>query len=487
MLNFYQDLEALDLMEESQIASPNNLSGHERKVLRGLGRNQNLVIKPTDKNLGIAVIERNAYVQLAEKLLNNTETYEALAQDPLKASVRKLKSLCDHLCTERLLDDYQYMCCLPPDQPRIGKFYFMPKVHKEKLGTRPIISQINHPTSRMSNFLGQVLQPIAESAPSFCRNSFELLQDLAKLKAGPNTVLISADLKDMYTNIPQKAGVDAVASFYGATPVSHRKVVDTALRSLLHNTLCQNYFEFHGKFYRQVNGTAMGTKMAPAYANTYLRSKEEPWLESEPLANNILLFRRYLDDLFLVFDDDGRKVQELIGRLREAFLPLELTVKTSTTSMVFLDVTVRVNHMTGKFESSMYRKETASNCMIPFNSAHPPHCLNNIPANEFDRIERLCSRATDSGRFKLLTVKRALSSGYAPKPLKRLLRGPRREQQRRPERHAHTTVLTYNRHIAHLLAAYRKTRGELPATNISWRCPPNLKRQLVRATLKPIQ
>merc|ERR1711951_84567 len=67
--------------------------------------------------------------------------------------------------------------------------------------------------------------------------------------------------------------------------------------------LSNNCFSFKDSFYRQQCGTAMGSPFAPAYANIFMayfwRTKVTPSLPSVPV-----FFRRYIDDMFGIFDSD---------------------------------------------------------------------------------------------------------------------------------------------------------------------------------------
>ena len=59
-----------------------------------------------------------------------------------------------------------------------------------------------------------------------------------------------------------------------------------------------NVFEFN-EYYLQIQGTAMGTKMAPAYANLFMGKLEEKLRElGEP---NILIWKRFIDDIFIIW------------------------------------------------------------------------------------------------------------------------------------------------------------------------------------------
>ena len=66
-------------------------------------------------------------------------------------------------------------------------------------------------------------------------------------------------------------------------------------QSMTEFILKHNYFEFDGKHYLQRKGTAMGTKMAPVYANIYMAVLEEDFLSKCTLQPSMYL--RYIDDI----------------------------------------------------------------------------------------------------------------------------------------------------------------------------------------------
>ena len=72
--------------------------------------------------------------------------------------------------------------------------------------------------------------------------------------------------------------------------------------------LKENTFHFDNKFYRQIQGTAMGTKMAPTYATLVLGylekklySEYEKIFGEEEKEEFIKAFRRFLDGCFLIW------------------------------------------------------------------------------------------------------------------------------------------------------------------------------------------
>ena len=61
------------------------------------------------------------------------------------------------------------------------------------------------------------------------------------------------------------------------------------------------YFVFNGKLYKQVDGVAMGSPLGPTLANAFLVHFEKNWLQSCPSNFKPHYYRRYVDDIFVLF------------------------------------------------------------------------------------------------------------------------------------------------------------------------------------------
>jgi hypothetical protein len=72
----------------------------------------------------------------------------------------------------------------------------------------------------------------------------------------------------LYTNTPQDEGTEACLDAIEAAEASH--IPRNVLRQLFKIVLKCNVFKFDGQIYEQIQGTAMGTKMAPSYANLFM-------------------------------------------------------------------------------------------------------------------------------------------------------------------------------------------------------------------------
>ena len=64
--------------------------------------------------------------------------------------------------------------------------------------------------------------------------------------------------------------------------------------------LAYNLKWFYG-IYQQTDGVAMGTPLGPLIANIFKSFHEKSWLHNCPSAFKPLVYRRYVDDCFLLF------------------------------------------------------------------------------------------------------------------------------------------------------------------------------------------
>ena len=80
------------------------------------------------------------------------------------------------------------------------------------------------------------------------------------------------DVTSLYTNIPQEEGITTVCEAYEAFYEEKPPIPNRYLRESL--ILPENSFQFNGKDYLQTHRTAMGTKMAVAFANISIQSRQ---------------------------------------------------------------------------------------------------------------------------------------------------------------------------------------------------------------------
>lgn len=83
-----------------------------------------------------------------------------------------------------------------------SKFYCLPKVHKQELSIRPIVSAIDSPNSGITQLLTNILTvSYNKTNPYYIKDSFEFASFINNYKIPENYVLISLDVVSLYTNI----------------------------------------------------------------------------------------------------------------------------------------------------------------------------------------------------------------------------------------------------------------------------------------------
>ena len=179
-------------------------------------------------------------------------------------------------------------------------------------------------------------------------------------------LLVTLDVASLYTNIPHNDGIQACSDLL------HKRVNPTIKTSrlcdLIRIVLTNNTF-------RQINGTAMGTKMAPSYANLFLGSFEQKALAA--VAHPPLIWWHYIDDLFLLWTHGEEKLNDFITYLNNLHPTIKFTSSFSYNKIPFLDVKVML--LNGRLETDLYVKPTDKHQYLLKSSCHPSHTKQSIP------------------------------------------------------------------------------------------------------------
>ena len=88
---------------------------------------------------------------------------------------------------------------------------------------------------------------------------------------------------------------------------------DHHILTLLELTLTRNDFLFNNQYFLQMCGCAMGRKYSPSYADIYLAEWEHSALQKCKFKP--LLYLRYLDDIFGLWDQSEAAFQDFLQTL----------------------------------------------------------------------------------------------------------------------------------------------------------------------------
>ena len=115
----------------------------------------------------------------ANTLLNDTETYQPLDTDPSKTTVNRMNQKLKQLKDKDKLNETTYHRIGPKDATT-AKFYGLPKIHKENIPLRHIVSLPGSPTYELSKYLATILHPLAKTSPHKINNANDFLTNTRK-------------------------------------------------------------------------------------------------------------------------------------------------------------------------------------------------------------------------------------------------------------------------------------------------------------------
>ena len=84
-------------------------------------------------------------------------------------------------------------------------------------------------------------------------------------KIPDNSILVTMDVRSLYTSIPNKEEIVAVE-----TTLKRKNIGTRIISAFLHLVLTLNNFVFNSQNYLQLKGCAMGTKCACKYIHGYV-------------------------------------------------------------------------------------------------------------------------------------------------------------------------------------------------------------------------
>ena len=153
-----------------------NLTKDERDAVYSLKNDNSIIIKDADKGSAVVVWDREDYLKEAKNQLNDKNVYKELTgnvEGPLEKIIKTvLKKVRDRRdITDNTLD------YLLVNNPKLGRFYLLPKIHKrlQNAPGRPAISNSGYYTENISAFLEFHLKPLAQKVKSYIKDTNDLL------------------------------------------------------------------------------------------------------------------------------------------------------------------------------------------------------------------------------------------------------------------------------------------------------------------------
>ena len=143
-----------------------NITKEEAKAIQELKRDKERVILTADKGVSMVVMDKEEYIQKSEELLHQP-TYKQLPSDPTTKHKNRFISILKTIKSEGGIDNITYKR-LQATGAGSPKYYGLPKIHKQGVLLRPIISSRGSTTYESAKGLAKILKPLVGKSPPSC-------------------------------------------------------------------------------------------------------------------------------------------------------------------------------------------------------------------------------------------------------------------------------------------------------------------------------
>ncbi|XP_046393594.1 uncharacterized protein LOC124161325 [Ischnura elegans] len=365
-----------------------NTTAEKRKALKRLRENKNILVLPADKGSATVLITKEEYEQKICDILKDT-TYKKLKTDPTAKTERSTKAIIkkSSIPTEEQRG-------LLPRASKPPRLYGLPKIHKQGVPLRPIVSQIDAPTYHLAKYLAQSLQPHVGKTSSYVKNSAHFIDIIKNVSIKKSDILVSFDVVSLFTNIPIPDAVEVVRSLTSdGIPKDFPELVEHCLRN--------SFFLWNGCYYEQTEGAAMGSPLSPVVANLFMEKFEKEALES--CEKKPKLWLRYVDDTFVIWPHGVQELQVFLRHLNSQHHGIQFTMDMEKEqSLNFLDVLVTKKD-NGGLGHAVYRKLTHTDRYLNAASHHHPSQKASLVATLVNRAYNISDDNSLSTEIKHLT------------------------------------------------------------------------------------
>ena len=342
-----------------------------------------------DKGRGVVIVDKSNYLKSMTAILSDTSKFHIIT-DPIRKYTLKIEDKINRFLAKlkklQCIDDDTYNS-LYASGTAPGILYGLPKIHKpdfaSKFQYRPILAAYNQASYKISKFLVPILCPLTTNQYTVS-NSYEFSKKISQIKDAEKYHMASFDIENLFTSIPLEETIKICIQKLFQRNTSVIGLTKELFGKLLEHAVMNSFFIFSGKFYKQVEGLGMGLPLGPTFANIFMCHHEETWIQDCPAAFKPILYQRYIDDTFLLFQDKSH-ASLFLNYLNGKHCSINFTAEhESENSLAFLDVLIK--RIDNCFTTSVYRKPTFSGLTISYFS----HCCNKFKINS---IKTLIHRA----------------------------------------------------------------------------------------------
>ena len=320
---------------------------------------------------------------------------------------------------------------MKPNDCRAPRITGYPKIHKENVPLRGVVSFIGSPYENVAKTLVLILRSLQGRSGHYVKNSRELKKVVEKWTVQRDEILVSYDVEKLYPSIPIKEALDLVENLLKCKPDLQdvTKMSVKSIMKLLRWTFSLTYCEYKGKHYTLDCGP-IGLSLVGEVAIIYMedfqikvKTDEYPELEEWPwyVDDSVLKCRRNRSDEIL--DHLNEQEPGIIRFTKE---------EEKENKLPSLDLEMNVNRKRKKVEFNVHYKPTNTNITLKKQSNHSESTKKGVIKGYIDRARALCDAQYLEGELQNIE-EMFIANGYDRREVQREMEKINRTQSEENE------------------------------------------------------
>ena len=335
-----------------------SLTGEEFIALKNLSKDKNIVITRPDKGNGVVILNKSDYVDKMHTILDDRSKFQKVSKELFEVILSletKVNNFLSRVLKDGAINKVTYNS-LHASGTKPGIMYGLPKCHKQNTPLRPILSTIGTASYQLGKYLISALAPYTTNE-YVVKDTFSFVKEINSAKY-PMATMASFDIVSLYTNIPLDETLDICMTLLFESEDTVLGFNRSQFKKALELSVKECFFLFNSQIYKQVDGVGMGCCLAPLIAILFLCFYERKWMDECPVEFKPIMYKRYVDDTFLLFKSPDH-VPKFLSYLNSRHGNIKFTSEIEEDgNLAFLDVFVqKENTFPVSFSTLVFRKK----------------------------------------------------------------------------------------------------------------------------------
>jgi len=173
-------------------------------------KNPNIIFTKADKGNITVAMDKNFYLKKMEDILRDVNIYTVVKRNPAKTIEDNLNNKLKKWLQKEFISKQQFFKLRSSDA-NLPKAYGLPKVHKDNIPFRLIVSSVNTALYSLASFLQEIITGSLDNTNGYTTNSFDLFNSLSDKQVRESDVLIFLDVISLFINVPLDLAIDSIS------------------------------------------------------------------------------------------------------------------------------------------------------------------------------------------------------------------------------------------------------------------------------------